>query len=119
MLVLGVLTTLLFICEGRPLIKLFFTDSLAIETGTDYLRIIGYSQIFYCLEVVATGTYRGIGKPIVPAACSIIGSLLRIPMAAAFGCVTGFWWAICISTVIKGLAIPILLHFEMKKESLV
>lgn len=119
MLGLGVLTTLLFICEGRPLIKLFFTDSLAIETGTDYLQIIGYSQIFYCLEVVATGIYRGIGKPIIPAACSIIGSLLRIPMAAAFGCVTGFWWAICISTVIKGLAVPILLHFEMKKESLV
>ena len=31
MLVLGVLTTLLFICEGRPLIKLFFTDSLAVK----------------------------------------------------------------------------------------
>ena len=34
--------------------------------GADYLRILGYSQLFMCLEITTTGAFSGFGNTITP-----------------------------------------------------
>lgn len=49
--------------------------------GVDYLRIIGISELFMCLEGAATGAFQGLGKTIPPSVTGITFNLLRIPAA--------------------------------------
>jgi len=74
--------------------------------GTDYMRIIGFSQLFMCLELMTVGAFNGIGKTYIPPIFSIILTALRIPIAIVlsdpFG-LNGVWMSIAISSVLKGI----------------
>ena len=65
--------------------------------GVDYLRIIGISEIFMCLEGAATGAFQGMGRTVPPSVTGIVFNTLRIPTAillsaTALG-LNGVWWA--------------------------
>ena len=77
--------------------------------GVDYLRILGVSQLFMCLEITSTGAFQGLGKPMLPSVAAITGNVLRVPMAVLLSAtvlgLNGIWWSITISSIMKGIVI--------------
>lgn len=104
--IFGVLISFLFILLPRPIFSLFLSDESSLFLGSDYMRIIGYSQLFMCLELMTVGAFNGIGKTYIPPIFSIILTTLRIPMAimlsGPFG-LNGVWMSIALSSVLKGI----------------
>lgn len=114
---LGIITTLIFVIFAGPLMKIFIDDEKTLEIGMDYLRIVGLSQVFMCLEIVNSGAYSGIGKPKIASMIGIIFTSLRIPIAFVltkiFG-INGVWLAISGTTVVKGTLSTYLFSKEKK-----
>ena len=90
-------------------------ERAAYEAGGVYLRIVGLSQAFMMLEITAEGLFYGLGRTYLPAAVSIVGTYLRIPMVLLFATwgwgIESVWWAISISSMLKGLA---MLYFFLR-----
>ena len=64
-------------------------------------------MIFMMLEITTQGLFYGTGRTVPPAIISITFNTLRIPLAigltaAGLG-VNGVWWAISISSMLKGV----------------
>lgn len=107
---IGVFTSLLLIFGARPIFSIFIPEKEAIVLGADYLRILGYSQLFMCIEITTAGAFNGLSKTIPPSIVSIVFTGLRIPAAIILSRPTmlglnGVWWAISISSIIKGVVI--------------
>lgn len=103
---LGIVATLGFVLYGKEIFSLFVPEKAAYEAGGEYLLIIGISQIFMMLELTTQGMFNGLGKTTPPAIISILFNTLRIPLAMILGeqiGVAGVWWAISITTIIKGI----------------
>jgi len=105
--IFGTFCTLLFVFFGNEVFAIFVPEQAAYEAGGVFLRIDGYSQLFMMLEITMQGVFYGIGRTIPPAIISISCNYMRIPLAILFvrmgmG-VEGIWWAVCITTVAKGL----------------
>lgn len=105
---IGLAVTILFVGFGRQVFSIFIPEPEAIKLGSQYLKILGYSQIFMCLEIATSGAFNGIGRTMPP---SIIGTTLtgmRVPIAflLALGTslgVLGVWWSLSITSILKGI----------------
>ena len=96
-------------------------DPVAIQEGITYLRILGLSQFLMTIEIGTTGAFNGLGKTLYPTVNGIVLNASRIPAAlilskTALG-LSGVWWAISVSSNLKGIIIFILFfiywkHFE-------
>ena len=110
-LIFGIFCSLLFIFGGNNIFAIFVPEKEAYEAGGLALRIDGYSQLFMMLEIVIQGVFYGMGRTIPPAIISISCNYLRIPMAflfVSFGWgLSGIWWTICLTSIIKGIIILI------------
>ena len=109
--IFGTFCTLLFICFGKEVFSVFVPEPKAYLAGGEYLLIMGYSQLFMMLEITMQGVFYGIGKTIPPAIISIALNYLRIPLAIflvkqGMG-VNGIWWAISITSILKGLILTV------------
>ncbi len=109
---IGIFATLLLVFGARPLFALFIPDEKVIPYGVDYLRILGYSQLFMCIEITTAGAFNGIGRTIPPALNGIILTGLRIPAAIILSKpnilgLNGVWWSISLSSILKGIVITI------------
>ncbi len=109
--VLGVFATLLLIFGAGPIFAIFIPEPEAISQGVVYLKILGLSQLWMCIEIVTAGAFIGHGKSFPPSIVSIVFNLLRIPGAlllssTALG-LEGIWWAISISSIFKGLVLSL------------
>lgn len=104
----GLLATLLFWVGAEPLVRLFLNEEQGVQMGVAYLRIVGLSQLFLSLEMVTGGALNGVGKTQIPATVSGTLTIARIPLAlwlsgAALGLgLDGVWWAISLTTFVKG-----------------
>ena len=118
-LVFGIFCSLLFIFWGNNIFAIFVPEKEAYEAGGLALRIDGYSQLFMMLEIVIQGVFYGIGRTIPPAIISITCNYLRIPMAylfVSFGWgLSGIWWTICLTSILKGIIILIWFLFIKRK----
>lgn len=116
--VFGVLGTVLFVFFGQELFSIFVPEEAAYVSGGEFLRIDGYSQMFMMLEIATQGVFYGIGRTMQPAIVSICGNYLRIPLAlglVALGMgVPGIWWAVSISSILKGVVLFTWLMFIMR-----
>ncbi len=105
--VFGILCTLLFVFYGSEVFSLIVPQKEAFEAGGIFLRIDGYSMLFMMLEITMQGLFYGTGRTVPPAIISITFNSLRIPMAivlSAMGLgIVGVWWAISISSMLKGI----------------
>lgn len=116
---IGIFATILLIFGAEPLFTIFTPDDpLAIKEGIVYLRILGLSQFLMAIEIGTTGAFNGLGKTIYPTANGIILNLIRIPSALVLSktalALSGVWWAITISSNLKGLVLFILFYFYWK-----
>ena len=107
MLVWGLFTTFVLIVFPAQLFRIFITDASVLPIGVSYLRIMGYSQLFLCVEIASAGAFQGLGKPLPPTVTGILGNLARIPMALLLSATAlgldGVWWSITISSCAKGI----------------
>jgi putative MATE family efflux protein len=106
-LTFGTLCSLLFIFFGTDIFALFVPEPEAYRMGGDYLRIDGYSQVFMMMEICMQGVFYGVGRPLPPAIISITCNYMRIPVALllvhwGMG-VDAIWWAVCGTTIAKGI----------------
>lgn len=107
-IILGTLNTFLLVFFATDLFSLFINEDEAIKKGASYLTIIGYSQVFMCVEIIVAGIFRGLGKPLIPSIIMIVLTGLRIPMAYLFSSyigLDGVWWSLTISSVLKGISL--------------
>jgi putative MATE family efflux protein len=104
--IFGVIVSLIFIVFPEQLFSLFLSDQTSLELGANYMRIIGYSQLFMCMELMTVGAFNGIGQTHIPPIFSITFTALRIPLALLlsepFG-LNGIWISIALSSVFKGI----------------
>lgn len=110
MSIIGILTSLLLIFAARPLFSIFVPgEEETIMHGVTYLRILGISQLFMCIEATTAGAFNGLGKTIPPSIVGIVFNVLRIPTALILSStslgINGVWWAISISSIFKGVVL--------------
>jgi len=105
--IVGAFVTILFIFFGSQLFSLFVPEEAAYEAGGTYLRIDGYSMMLMMLEITTQGVFYGTGRTTPPAVISITLNTLRIPLALCFIAlgwgINSVWWAISISSMLKGI----------------
>ena len=110
-LIFGTICTILFVFFGNEIFSIFVPEKAAYEAGGIFLRIDGYSQLFMMLEITMQGVFYGLGRTVPPAIISISFNYLRIPLALFFISlglgVDGIWWAVCATTIAKGLVLLI------------
>lgn len=118
MLLLGIVVSLSFIFFGAEIFGIIVPEENAMKAGAQYLFVMGLVQVFMMLELTTQGMFNGIGRTVEPAVISITFNALRIPLAyylASQMGITGVWWAIAISTVLKGTVLPLWFSFVYKR----
>ncbi len=111
--ILGTITSVIIIVFAGPLFSIFLSDAESVAIGSEYLFILGFSQLFMVMELMATGAFFGWGKPNIPAITGVALTLLRIPMAYTFislwkNELSSVWWSISISSMLKGTLLVLL-----------
>ena len=119
MTVWGAITTSVLVFLPQYIFRVFIQEPEVIPLGVDYLRILGYSQLFMCMEILTAGAFSAYGKTLPPSVVSIVFTGLRIPMAILLGKtalgLNGVWWSISMSSVFKGVILAVLFFSFMKK----
>ena len=119
----GSITTVVLVFFGEIIFRAFINEQAAITKGIDYLRILGYSQLFMCIEITITGILKGLGRTYIPSFISIALNLARIPMAIVLSKpdilgINGIWWSIAISSIFKGLVLLLIFAILYKAKKL-
>lgn len=102
--------TAFLLVAADGLFALFANEPGTIAAGALYLRIQAVVFVFMAFESVYEGAFTGAARTMTSFWIGAAGTLLRIPMAAflawglGFG-VSGIWWAIALSTALKGVAL--------------
>ena len=106
--VIGLFCTVLFVFFGSEVFSWIVPERAAFEAGGIFLRIDGYSMLFMMMEITMQGMFYGTGRTVPPAIISISCNSLRIPLAILFGSlgmgIQGVWWAISLTSIMKGIA---------------
>lgn len=108
--------TIVFIVMSKNLAEIFVKNQYTIKMTSEYLKIIGVSQIFSMIEMVSNGMFTGISKPNIPSIISIIFTILRIPMAlvlSKFIGLNGIWLSITLSSIFKGITAFLIYKFRV------
>ncbi len=119
LLSLGAVVTVVFVFFGKSVFGLIVPEQDSIVAGGEYLMIVGLSQIFMMLEMTTQGMFNGAGRTVPPAIVSVTFNLARVPLALilapAMG-LKGVWWAISISSIAKGVILPLLWRLFIRKK---
>ena len=107
----GIFTTLVLLIFPKVIFQIFISEPDVIPMGVDYLRILALSQLGMCVESTLAGALNGLGKTTIPSVVSVVLTAARIPMvmilSSTFLGLNGIWWAISISSILKGIVIAI------------
>lgn len=115
----GALVALVFLIFPKQISNIFFHEAEVIETSIDYLRIIGLGEAFMCWELIAIGAISGMGNTKICSMISILLTGMRIPLAMVLSRtglgLNGIWWALTLSSLLKGLVFHLTFKREWKK----
>ncbi len=119
MLVYGTLVTFILIFGAEPIFSIFITDPATVIIGTEYLIILGVSQLFQCIEILSAYTLYALNKTKITALITIIFTAIRIPLAIILSAtilgLNGIWWSLTISTIFKGILSTLLVIYVFRK----
>ena len=102
----GLLISFVFICFPQAIADIFFHEPKAVATAVGYLVIIGFSEAFMCVELTTVGALSGLSRTRLCSIISIAFTSARIPLAIILGGLiglSGIWWALSITSIIKGI----------------
>ena len=110
----------LFILFPEPISSIFFHTPEEIRMSAQYLIVIGVGEAFMCVELMSGGALSGLGNTKICSIISIIFTSIRIPLAmvltrTGLG-VDGLWWAITISSMIKGVLFVFAFYEDCRKK---
>jgi len=116
---IGIIVTLCFIFFGRAIFSVFLSEPEAIALGILYLKILGLSQLFMCIEIATGGAFNGIGRTYPPSIVGITLTAARIPLALFLSQpyllgMPGVWWSISITSILKGIVLFSWFHFLIR-----
>lgn len=105
--VVGILTSLFFYLGSESIFRIFIQEEESVKNGIEYLKILSYSQIFMCFEILTAGAFNGLGKTKPPFYITTFFNIMRIPLALFLSQdyllgLNGVWWTITITTLFKG-----------------
>lgn len=111
MSIYGIIISIILFVFAENIFKIFISDFETLKIGVVYIKILALSQMFMCLEITLAGGFNGLGKTTIPAVISIVFTGARVPLSyylsnTLLG-VTGIWWTISMTSVVKGLIIAI------------
>jgi putative MATE family efflux protein len=115
--------SLAFVFIPERLVGLLNSDPAVIAAGADYLRIVGYFELFLGWELVLEGAFNGLGNTQPYMWIRVPLTLARIPLAYLFAFtfnmgVSGVWWAISITCLLKGVLVAIAFVTNRKNREL-
>ncbi len=116
-IMLGSLISIIFIFFGENLYSLYYDNPETIILGKDYIKILGYSQIFMCMEILTVGGFNGLGRTLPPSIVSFVFTFMRIPGAYLLSEIIGLdgvWWSISMSSVFKGVILVAYFLYTLK-----
>jgi putative MATE family efflux protein len=114
----GLVINIVLFVFAKDLFQIFFTSVDTLAVGKIYLQILSISQVFMVIELATAGVFNGLGKTKYPSAVGVIGNALRVPLALLLMKSLdyyGIWWAVSISTILKGLVAAVLLLWIFKR----
>lgn len=120
MLTWGIFCSFVLIVCPQVIFQIFIHEEAILPLGVDYLRILGCSQLFMCMEITTAGAFNGLGKTLPPSIVGITLTAARIPLAMALSAgmgLNGIWWAITISSIGKGIVLLCWFMKNMRKSS--
>lgn len=122
-IIVGAFATVLFVIFGEEVFSIFIGEKESIEAGGIYLRILGYSQLFMCLEITTAGLFNGLSKTGIPSVIGIVLTGMRVPLAYILSKpyimgLNGVWWSISASSIAKGVLIIAIFIILLKKQKL-
>lgn len=107
----GIVINIMLFIFAKQLFALFIDSPQTLEYGKRYLEILSFSQLFMILELSTAGAFNGLGKTKYPSTVGIVGNFLRVPLAYVLALSLGFagiWWAVSISSILKGTVLVLL-----------
>lgn len=112
-IIIGTFATILLIFFGQSIFSIFIPEEEAIIGGASYLKILGFSQIFMCIEITTAGAFAGLGNTITPSWVGIILTGFRIPLSIILANfinlgIDGVWYSISITSIFKGILLFVL-----------
>lgn len=121
MFVWGLACSVLLVGFPEQIFSLFIHEPGVIPLGVKYLVILGFSQMFMCIELTTIGALSGLGKTLLCSAISIVFTSARIPLAMMLSQTAleldGIWWAFTISSVIKGILFFLCFMYVTKRRA--
>ena len=107
-----VVFSLIFFFASKQIYSIFSDTADVIEIGSSYLMIMAIFQIFMGWEIIFNQAFAGAGNSNPAFVISFSLSLIRIPLAILFAQYfdwgsDGIWWAISISTFLKGIVLAL------------
>ncbi|ABW17743.1 MATE family efflux transporter [Alkaliphilus oremlandii] len=118
--IVGLGATLLLVFGANPVFSVFLSEEEAVAQGINYLRILGFSQLFMCVEITTAGAFNGLGKTVPPSITGILFNALRIPAAIILSATVldldGVWWSISMTSVFKGIILTSWFILFLKKQ---
>ena len=104
--------TLFLVAFPEVAIGVFSSDAEVIALGSTYVLMVGMTQLFMAAEVVMLGAFAGAQWTAWPAAIVVGLTALRVPLAmwlvARGWGVEAVWFAIALTTVLKGVLLAAL-----------
>ncbi len=97
---------------GGKMIAFFVDEPAVVVEGARYLKIVSYFTVMLGFEVVYEGAFSGAGDTVPPMVISIPLTWARIPLAlllaehGGWGS-SGIWWAVGITTGLKGIVMAL------------
>jgi putative MATE family efflux protein len=95
---ISIITGLLIILSGHPLISLFNPDHDVVSIGSHYIYIVGGFYVIFSSMLVITGTLRGAGDTFIPMIVTIASLwVIRIPVSVWLSRLMGtdgIWWGV-------------------------
>lgn len=115
----GLLVMAVFLLFPRAMAQVFFHEPKVIGIAVGYLMIIGLSECFLCVEITTIGALSGLGKTKICSIVTILFTGARIPLAMFLGGtslgITGIWWALTLTSVVKGIVFYFIFREVAKK----
>lgn len=115
----GAFITVIFIAFSEPIMGLFFYEKEVIPVAVRYIIIVGLSEAFMCVELMAVGAISGLGNTKLCSGISIFFTALRVPIALILSSTSlgldGIWWTLTITTICKGVCLHLAFKQKTKK----